>query len=103
MILPLIVIFGIGATASLVAARAFGRFWAWIAAFVNLLIFFNELSFAFRRTAEWVRIDLLLTIPIFALTILALGVFAFRTGEKSLSGILTATILILPLFFVFSH
>lgn len=103
MILPLIIIFGIGAAASVVAARAFGRLWAWVAAFLNLVIAFNELSFAFRRTAEWIRIDLLLTIPLFALSILVLGVFAYRSGERTLSGILTATVFGIPLFFAFSR
>jgi len=98
MILPLIVVFGIGATAGLYLAQRAGPWWVWVAAFLQTLIALHEVSFAFRRVAEWIRIDLLLTIPIVAVCCLGLGVYSFRRGERLAAMALVGSLLGIPAF-----
>lgn len=73
MILPLVAVFGVGAIASLVVAQSAGKVWIWVVAFLNTLIAFNEMSYVLRPAQEWVRLDLLLIVPVFALINLALA------------------------------
>ena len=79
MIPALAAIFGAGAVSSLALARAAGRPWAWVAAFVNVLLAFHEVSFGLRPTAEWIRIDLLVTMPLFTCGNFVLAGVSFRT------------------------
>jgi hypothetical protein len=55
-------------------------------------------SFVFRRVAEWIRIDLLLTIPIAAVCCLGLGVYSFRRGERLAAAALLGSVLGIPGF-----
>lgn len=77
MIPALAAIFGAGAVCSLALARAANRWWAWVAAFLNVLLAFHEVSFALRPVAEWIRIDLLLTMPLFTCGNFVLGWVSF--------------------------
>jgi hypothetical protein len=103
MVLPLILVFGAGAAASVALARHAGGLWLWVAAFLNLLIAFHELSFAFRPAAEWIRIDLLLSIPLFSLATLLLAVFAFRRRNVVTGAVLSLSVAAVPVFFVTSR
>jgi len=99
VILPLIAIFGTGAAASVVLARVAGRPWMWAAAFLNLLIAFHEATFAFLPAAEWIRIDLLLTMPVFTVGNLLLAALAARAVGGWWSGILAASAAAVPVWF----
>ena len=100
VILPLIVIFGIGAAAAVLLARVAERGWIWAAAFLNLLVAFNELSFAFRPAAEWIRIDLLLTVPAIAATNLGLSWYAFRSSERIAGSMLLLGVASIPILYL---
>lgn len=78
VIIPLIIIFGIASGSAVGLARAAERGWLWVVAFVELLLAFHEASFAVRETAEWIRIDLLLTLPLFTGGNLSLAWYGFR-------------------------
>lgn len=66
------------------AASLLGLAWAcekrllWVIAFIEWVIAFHELSFAFRGTREWIRVDLLLSLPAFTLGNLLLAWWAWR-------------------------
>jgi hypothetical protein len=79
MIPALAAIFGAGAVCSLALARAANSRWAWVAAFVNVLLAFHEASFWLQPTAEWIRIDLLVTLPLFTCGNFVLAAVSFRT------------------------
>ena len=98
MILPLIIVFGLGAIAAVYLARRAGQWWVWVAAFLMTVIALQEFSFAFRRVAEWIRIDLLLTIPVFGVCCLGLGVYAYRRGERAVGWALAGSLLGIPVF-----
>jgi hypothetical protein len=78
MVPALMAIFGSGAVAALALARAYDRLWIWGAAFLNVLIAFYELSFAMQPQMEWIRTDLLLTLPLFTGGNLFLALYGFR-------------------------
>ena len=103
MILPLIAVFCIGAAASVFLAQSEERFSIWAAAFVNLLIALNELSFAFRPVAEWIRVDLLLFIPLFALVSWALAIYAWQSEYRPLAAVLGGNVLVIPLVFLITR
>lgn len=103
MVLPLIVVFCTGAALSVVLAQWAGRPWVWVLTFVNVLIAFHELSFALRPTAEWIRIDLLLTIPLFSLGTLLLAGWAFRAERRLIAAAMAMSVAGGPLFFVLSR
>ena len=79
MIPALAAIFGVGAVCSLAFARAANSRWAWVGAFVNVLVAFHEASFWLQPTAEWIRIDLLVTLPLFTFGNFVLSAASFRT------------------------
>ncbi|MBI2688968.1 MAG: hypothetical protein HYX27_21920 [Acidobacteria bacterium] len=99
MIPALAGIFGAGAACSVAFARAADRKWAWIAAFLNLLLAFHELSFALQPTAEWIRIDLLLTLPLFTAGNLLLAWLSFRGYAGWWVAGLTLSALAAPVWF----
>ncbi len=103
MILPLVAVFGVGAAASLMVAQSAGKLWIWVVAFLNTLIAFNEMSYIFQPKQEWVRLDLLLTIPVFALINLALARRAFVDEHVGTALLLTFTIAGGPLAIYFAH
>ena len=74
----MIVIFGVGASAAVGLARAAERNWVWAVAFLEVFPAFHEASFAMQATAEWIRIDLLLTLPLFTCGNLPLAWYGFR-------------------------
>jgi hypothetical protein len=78
MVPALMAIFGIGAAAALTLARIQDRPWLWGMAFVNLLIAFYEISFVLQPAAEWIRTDLLLSVPLFTLGNLFLAWYGQR-------------------------
>lgn len=78
MIPALAGIFGAGAIAAMALAGAADRKWVWGGAFFNALLAFHELSFALLPAAEWIRIDLLLTLPLFTGGDLLLAWYGFR-------------------------
>ena len=59
-------------------ARAAGRNWVRAVAFLEVILAFHKASFAMQATAEWIRIDLLLTLPLFTCSNMALAWYGFR-------------------------
>jgi hypothetical protein len=78
MILPLAILFSAGAIGVWGLAAAARERWVWGAAFLETLVALHEWSFAFRRVAEWIRIDLLLTLPCFVLFNILMAIYAWR-------------------------
>lgn len=70
----------------------------WVGLFLNLLIAGNEISFVFRPIAEWIRIDLLLTLPVFAIVNFAFCAAAYRAGLQAISAVLALSVLAIPAF-----
>jgi hypothetical protein len=103
MILPLVAVFGVGAIASLVVAQSAGKAWVWVVAFLNTLIAFNETSYVLRPAQEWVRLDLVLIVPVFALINLALARRAFVDEHVMTALVLTCTVAGGPLAIHFAH
>jgi hypothetical protein len=103
MILPLIVVFGVGAAAALYLAQRVRQWWVWVVTFLMTVISLHELSFAFRRVAEWIRIDLLVSIPFFGVCCMVLGLYAFWRGERVAALALAASLAGIPVFFRFFH
>lgn len=99
MILPLILLFGTGAAAALYLAQRVRQWRVWVVTFLMTVIALHELSFAFRRVAEWIRIDLLVTIPFFGACCVVLGVYGYRRGERLAAMALAATLAGIPFFF----
>ena len=99
MIPALATIFGAGAVCSLTLARMAGRPWAWVAAFVNVLLAFHEVSFALRPVAEWIRIDLLATMPLFTLGNFVLAGVSFRWWPGWWTGGLALAAVAVPVWF----
>jgi hypothetical protein len=103
MILPLVAVFGVGAAASLMVAQSAGKVWIWVVAFLNTLIAFNEASYIFQPKQEWVRMDLLLIIPVFALINLALARRAFVDEHVGTAMVLALAVAGGPVAIHFAH
>lgn len=67
MIPALVGIFGAGATAAVALARNSRHRSLWGFAFLNVLLAFHELAFGLQPPSEWIRADLIVTVPLFAL------------------------------------
>lgn len=91
MILPLALLFSAGAIGVWALAVAARERWVWGAAILETLVALHEWSFAFRRVAEWIRIDLLLTLPCFALFNTLMAIFAWRRAPGWWQYLLLAT------------
>jgi hypothetical protein len=78
MVPALIAIFGSGAFGALALARACDKLWIWGAAFLDVTIAFYEISFTLQPRVEWIRTDLLLTLPLFTGGNLFLAWWGFR-------------------------
>lgn len=95
----LLVIFAVGATGVFVLATAAGRRWLWCAALLETALLFHELSFALGPTREWIRLDLLVTMPAFSIANLLLALYAGRRAGAYAGLALAGSAVALPIWF----
>lgn len=90
MVLPLVFVFGAGSVAALLLADAEARapYWVWIAAFLDTAMVFYEMSIGLRPGFAWVRLDLLLTLPLFSVLNGGLSRRAWQAGRWEVGAVL---------------
>lgn len=81
MIPHLLAIFTLGAIGVFALAAVAGKRWIWAACAFEVLLVFYELSFALGPVREWIRLDLLLSMPLFCVGNLALSLYAFSRAR----------------------
>lgn len=92
-------IFGVGATGVFALAVVAARRWLWVAAFLETLLVFYELSFALGPTREWIRLDLLITMPAFSIANLLLALYAARRAGVYAGFALAGSAVAVPVWF----
>ena len=80
-------------------AAVAARRWVWVAAFLETLLVFYELSFALGPTREWIRLDLLVTMPAFSLGNLILALYAARRASGYAGLALAGSAVAVPVWF----
>ena len=78
MIPELIAIFGVGAAGAALLSWQIERLWLRFVAFAEIAVALHELSFALRATREWIRLDLMLTLPLFVAGNLWLALYGVK-------------------------
>jgi len=95
----LLAIFAVGTTGVFALAIVAGRRWIWCAAVLETALLCYELSFALGPTREWIRLDLLVTMPAFSIANLLLALYAGRRAGAYAGLALAGSAIALPIWF----
>jgi hypothetical protein len=81
LIPALVWVFGVGTAGAIVLALSVESRWVWIATFVELVILLHEMSFLLLPGTAWVRVDLILILPLFTLVTAWLAYLGYRKSR----------------------